>query len=64
MPRDYVYDHGFSEERTRLASIESLRDAVVDAGLLSREDGDTAAARFAENRRVPTPMRMTRIDRC
>lgn len=35
MPRDYVYDQGFSEERTRLAGIESLWDpgsqAVLDA---------------------------------
>jgi hypothetical protein len=29
-------------------SFESLRDAVVGAGLLSREDADWAAARFAE----------------
>ena len=42
---------------------ESLRDAVVDAGLPSREDADTAAARFAENRRVLTPMGMAGIDR-
>lgn len=26
MPRDYVYDQGFAEERTRLAAIESLWD--------------------------------------
>jgi 2-polyprenyl-3-methyl-5-hydroxy-6-metoxy-1,4-benzoquinol methylase len=26
MPLDYIYDQGFSEERTRLAAIESLWD--------------------------------------
>lgn len=26
MPRDYIYDQGFSEERARLAGIESLWD--------------------------------------
>jgi 2-polyprenyl-3-methyl-5-hydroxy-6-metoxy-1,4-benzoquinol methylase len=35
MPRDYIYDQGFSEERTRLAAIESLwgpgSRAVLDA---------------------------------
>ena len=35
MPRDYIYDQGFSEERARLAGIESLWDpgsqAVLDA---------------------------------
>jgi 2-polyprenyl-3-methyl-5-hydroxy-6-metoxy-1,4-benzoquinol methylase len=35
MPRDYIYDQGFSEERARLASIASLWDpgseAVLDA---------------------------------
>jgi SAM-dependent methyltransferase len=44
-------------------SFESLRDAVVDAGLLSPEDADTATARFAENRRVLTPMMMAGIGR-
>jgi SAM-dependent methyltransferase len=44
-------------------SFESLRDAVVDAGLLSREDADAAAARFAESRRVLTPMMMAGIGR-
>ena len=35
MPRDYIYDQGFSEERARLAGIESLWDpgsqAVLEA---------------------------------
>ena len=35
MPRDYIYDQGFSEERAQLAGIESLWDprsqAVLDA---------------------------------
>jgi SAM-dependent methyltransferase len=44
-------------------SFESLRDAVVDAGLLSREDADAAGARFAENRRMLTPMMMAGIGR-
>jgi len=42
-------------------SFESLRDAVVDAGLLSRADAETAAARFAEDRRVQTPLMMAGI---
>jgi SAM-dependent methyltransferase len=44
-------------------SFESLRDAVVDSGLLSREDADAAAARFAEDRRVQTPLMMAGIGR-
>ncbi len=44
-------------------SFESLRDAVVDAGLLSPEDADAAASRFSENRRVFTPMMMAGIGR-
>ena len=44
-------------------SFESLRDAVVGAGLLSREDADWAAARFAEDRRVQTPLMMAGIGR-
>lgn len=44
-------------------SFESLRDAVVAAGLLSREDADAAAARFAEDRRVLTPLMMAGIGR-
>jgi SAM-dependent methyltransferase len=43
-------------------SFESLRDAVVGA-LLSREDADWAAARFAEDRRVHTPLMMAGIGR-
>ena len=44
-------------------SFESLRDAVVNAGLLSREDADAAAARFAEDMRVQTPLMMAGIGR-
>jgi SAM-dependent methyltransferase len=44
-------------------SFESLRDALVDSGLLSREDVDAAAARFAEDRRVQTPLMMAGIGR-
>jgi hypothetical protein len=42
-------------------SFESLRDAVADAGLLSRDDADAAAAAFAEDRRVQTPLMMAGI---
>ena len=124
MSRDYIYDQGFSEERARLAGIESLwdpgsqrllvgqlgangaprcsrsistpdsssrspatrsrsgsidsrspgfdffrlsfeslRDAVVNAGLLSREDADGAAARSAQDLRVQTPLMMAGIGR-
>ena len=44
-------------------SFDSLRDAVVDAGLLSRADAEMAAARFAEDRRVLTPLMMAGIGR-
>lgn len=44
-------------------SFDSLRDAVVAAGLLSHEDADAAAARFAEDRRVLTPLMMAGIGR-
>jgi SAM-dependent methyltransferase len=44
-------------------SFESLRNAVVDAGLLAREDADAAAARFSENRRLFTPVMVAGIGR-
>jgi SAM-dependent methyltransferase len=44
-------------------SFESLRDVVVDAGLLSAEDADAAAARFGEDLRLYTPMMMAGIGR-
>jgi len=44
-------------------SFESLRDAVVDAGLLSRADADAAAVRFAEDTRVLTPTMIAGIGR-
>jgi len=44
-------------------SFESLRGAVVDAGLISREDADAAAARFGEDRRLLTPIMMAGIGR-
>jgi hypothetical protein len=40
-----------------------LRDAVVDAGLLSREDADAAATRLAENKRILTPLMMAGLGR-
>jgi SAM-dependent methyltransferase len=42
-------------------SFESLRHAVVDAGLLSQKDADAAAARFAEDIRLQTPLMMAGI---
>lgn len=44
-------------------SFESLRGAVVDAGLISREDADAAAARFGEDLRLLTPIMMAGIGR-
>ncbi len=44
-------------------SFESLRVAIVEAGLVSAEDVDAAAARFAEQRRVVTPLMMAGIGR-
>jgi SAM-dependent methyltransferase len=44
-------------------SFESIRDTVVDAGLLSAEDADAASARFGENMRVITPIMMAGIGR-
>ena len=44
-------------------SFESVRGAVVDAGLLSAEDADAAAARFGEDMRVITPVMMAGIGR-
>lgn len=44
-------------------SFESLRDAVVDAGLISTEDADAAAVRFSEDIRVLTPTMMAGIGR-
>jgi hypothetical protein len=44
-------------------SFESLRDAMVNAGLLSRDDADAAAARFAQGLRVQTPLMMAGIGR-
>jgi len=44
-------------------SFESLRDVLVNAGLVSREDADAAAARLTEDRRVQTPLMMAGIGR-
>jgi SAM-dependent methyltransferase len=44
-------------------SFESLRVAVVDAGLLSAEDADAAVNRFAGDMRLCTPMMMAGIGR-
>ncbi|HTQ17685.1 methyltransferase domain-containing protein [Mycobacterium sp.] len=44
-------------------SLESVRDPVVEAGLLSREDADSVAARGAEDFRVFTPVMMAGIGR-
>lgn len=44
-------------------SFESLRGAVVDAGLISAEEADAAAARFGEDIRVFTPIMMAGIGR-
>ena len=44
-------------------SFESLRDAVVNAGLLSREDADAATARFPQDLRAQTPLMMAGIAR-
>ena len=44
-------------------SFESLRGAVVDAGMLSAEDADAAAARFGEDMRVLTPLMMAGLGR-
>ncbi|BBZ14245.1 class I SAM-dependent methyltransferase [Mycobacterium branderi] len=44
-------------------SFESIRDAVVDAGLLPAADADAAAARFGEHTRLLTPMMVAGIGR-
>jgi len=44
-------------------SFESLRRAIVDAGLLSAEEADAASAGFSENVRLLTPMMMAGIGR-
>ncbi|CAM4434962.1 3-demethylubiquinone-9 3-methyltransferase [Mycobacterium basiliense] len=44
-------------------SFDSVKDAVVEAGLLSRQDADAAAARFGEDIRVFTPLIMAGIGR-
>jgi SAM-dependent methyltransferase len=44
-------------------SFESLKDAVVDAGLLSAEETEAASARFGEDLRVWTPLMMAGIGR-
>jgi SAM-dependent methyltransferase len=44
-------------------TFESLRDPVVDAGLISREDADAATARTGEDIRVFTPIMMAGIGR-
>jgi hypothetical protein len=44
-------------------SFESLRGAVVDAGLLSAEEAEATSARFGENIRVCTPVMMAGIGR-
>jgi hypothetical protein len=63
MPRDYIYDQGFSEERARLAGIESLWDpgsqAVLDSSASPRA-GDAwrlvrAVARWCSGWRAAAP---------
>jgi SAM-dependent methyltransferase len=44
-------------------SFESLRSAIVDAGLLSAGDAEAASARFSEDVRVSTPVMMAGIGR-
>lgn len=44
-------------------SFESLRAAVVEAGLIASADADAAAARFGEDIRVFTPIMMAAIGR-
>ncbi|MDT5346788.1 MAG: hypothetical protein QOH91_75 [Mycobacterium sp.] len=44
-------------------SLQSLRDPVVEAGLLSRADADAVAARLDEDIRVFTPVMMAGIGR-
>ena len=79
MTRDYVLGQGFAEERKRLAarpiestspgfdffwlSFESLRGAIVAAGLLSAEEAETAAGGFDGRGRLLTPMMMAGIGR-
>jgi len=40
-----------------------LKEAVVEAGLLSAEDAEAASARFGEDMRVWTPLMMAGIGR-
>ena len=42
---------------------ESLRDAVLNPGLLPREDADAPAARFAQDLRVQPPLMIAGIGR-
>jgi SAM-dependent methyltransferase len=44
-------------------SFESLKGAVVEAGMLSAEDAEAASARFGEDMRVWTPLMMAGIGR-
>lgn len=44
-------------------SFESLKGAIVDAGLLSSEDAEAASARLGEDMRVWTPLMMAGIGR-
>lgn len=44
-------------------SFESMRGAVVEAGMISADDADAAAARFGENMRILTPVMMAGIGR-
>jgi hypothetical protein len=44
-------------------SFESLKGAVVDAGMLSAEEAEAASARFGEEMRVWTPLMIAGIGR-
>jgi SAM-dependent methyltransferase len=44
-------------------SFESLRGALVDAGMISKEEADAASARLGENTRMFTPVMMAGIGR-
>jgi SAM-dependent methyltransferase len=61
--RARIIDSSFAGFDFFRLTFESLKNALVDAGMLTTEEADAASARFGEDMRVYTPIMMAGIGR-
>jgi SAM-dependent methyltransferase len=61
--RARIIDSSFAGFDFFRLSFESLKNALVDAGMLTAEEADATSARFGEDMRVYTPIMMAGIGR-